>query len=104
MVCSGILNRGILGSLDSLFTFALFCAVRAFPIMTEKAEQPSHHNSHSNAPASRSESAKAADNVVDWDGSNDPEMPVNWPTRKKAPIVFVVTLSRFLTCVDGAFK
>ncbi|OQE30779.1 hypothetical protein PENFLA_c002G06271 [Penicillium flavigenum] len=65
--------------------------------MTEKAEQQRDPSSNSNALASRSESVKAADNVVDWDGSNDPEMPMNWPTRKKAPIVIVVTLSRFLT-------
>lgn len=35
--------------------------------------------------------------VVDWDGPNDPENPMNWSTREKAPIICVVTASRFMT-------
>lgn len=38
------------------------------------------------------------DNVVDWDGPNDPECPRNWPTSKKLP--FVIVTSSMIVCVS----
>lgn len=38
------------------------------------------------------------DNVVDWDGPDDPECPRNWPTSKKLP--FVIITSSMIVCVS----
>lgn len=37
--------------------------------------------------------------VVDWDSPDDPENPMNWPTRQKVSIICVVTTNRFVTYV-----
>lgn len=38
------------------------------------------------------------DNVVGWDGLDDPECPRNWPARRK--VLFVVVTSGMITCVS----
>lgn len=35
--------------------------------------------------------------VVDWNGPDDPEKPVNWPRSKKRAIISAVCLMRFTT-------
>jgi hypothetical protein len=35
--------------------------------------------------------------VVDWNGADDPEKPVNWPRSKKNQILGAVCLMRFTT-------
>jgi hypothetical protein len=36
-------------------------------------------------------------NVVDWDGPDDPEKPMNWSKTRKGGIIFAVGLMRFVT-------
>ncbi len=38
-------------------------------------------------------------NVVDWDGSDDPENPLNWPSWRKVTTLGVVSFIPFLSCV-----
>lgn len=35
--------------------------------------------------------------VVDWEGSEDPNNPMNWPTLKKGRIIALVSLMTFLS-------
>jgi hypothetical protein len=36
-------------------------------------------------------------NVVDWDGTNDPENPQNWPEKKKWTVVAVMSVMTLVT-------
>lgn len=36
-------------------------------------------------------------NVVDWDGPDDPENPLNWPSRRKVVIVTSISVITFIT-------
>jgi multidrug resistance protein len=36
-------------------------------------------------------------NIVDWDGDDDPEKPINWPNKKKWRNIFVVSALTLLT-------
>lgn len=36
-------------------------------------------------------------NVVDWDGPDDPENPMNWPQHKKVLNIVLISLFTFLT-------
>lgn len=36
-------------------------------------------------------------NVVDWDGPNDPENPLNWPAKKKFASIALISLISFLS-------
>ena len=36
-------------------------------------------------------------NIVDWDGPNDPENPLNWPTSKKVTAIGVISLITLLS-------
>ena len=36
-------------------------------------------------------------NTVDWDGADDPENPLNWPTSTKALQLVFMALNTFLT-------
>jgi hypothetical protein len=36
-------------------------------------------------------------NIVDWDGPNDPENPMNWPTSKKITNIALVSLITLLS-------
>jgi hypothetical protein len=38
-------------------------------------------------------------NVVDFDGPDDPENPMNWSTPKKTAAIAVVSLMTLLSCV-----
>ena len=35
--------------------------------------------------------------IVDWDGPNDPENPLNWPTAKKLATLSMVSIITFLS-------
>lgn len=35
--------------------------------------------------------------IVDWEGDNDPEKPLNWSTRQKAPNIVIMFFMTFLT-------
>jgi hypothetical protein len=41
-------------------------------------------------------------NVVDWDGSNDPEMAMNWTSRKKRTVTFLLRILTLLKCAQNA--
>ena len=46
------------------------------------------------------EEATPADNfIVDWDGEEDPENPLNWPPRKKAVNIALLSCLTFVTYV-----
>ncbi|KAK5988699.1 Efflux pump radE [Cladobotryum mycophilum] len=36
-------------------------------------------------------------NIVDWDGPDDPENPLNWPSRKKFAVVAIVSAITFIS-------
>ena len=36
-------------------------------------------------------------NIVDWEGPNDPENPMNWPTSKKVTAIGVISLITLLS-------
>ena len=38
-------------------------------------------------------------NVVDWDGPDDPEMPINWTATKKWTNIIIISALTMLTCV-----
>lgn len=38
-------------------------------------------------------------NIIDWDGPDDPEKPINWPRSRKAGVIGTVCLLRFVTYV-----
>lgn len=38
-------------------------------------------------------------NVIDWDGPDDPENPLNWPSRKKWTNIYLLSAITLLTCV-----
>lgn len=39
-------------------------------------------------------------NVVNWDGPDDPEKPLNWPASKKWINIALLSSITFLTCVS----
>jgi hypothetical protein len=41
-------------------------------------------------------------NVVDWDGPNDPEMAMNWTSRKKWTMPFLLSTLTLLKCAQNA--
>ncbi|KKY39433.1 putative mfs multidrug transporter [Diaporthe ampelina] len=45
-----------------------------------------------------SSTAANDDNIISWDGPDDPECPRNWPARRKA--LFVIVTSGMVTCVS----
>ncbi|KAJ9604913.1 hypothetical protein H2200_010302 [Cladophialophora chaetospira] len=60
-------------------------------------KQAIHKNRISNAAApSRDDPTKDA-NIVDWDGLEDPENPMNWPLRKKIIAISIVSVLAFLS-------
>jgi MFS transporter, DHA1 family, multidrug resistance protein len=38
--------------------------------------------------------------VVDWNGPNDPENPMNWPFWRKSGVITCVSIARFITWVS----
>lgn len=42
-------------------------------------------------------------NVVNWDGPDDPENPLNWPTRRKWINIFLLAIITTLTFVSYLF-
>lgn len=53
-----------------------------------------HHSQQASEPAQTAIEQETKDNVVDWDGSDDPQNPRNWPAWKR--IIQVVLVSAFL--------
>lgn len=49
------------------------------------------------------EEAEKDPNVVDFDGSNDPEHPMNWSQGKKTTSIVIVTLMTLLSYAPSAF-
>ena len=41
-------------------------------------------------------------NIVDWDGPDDPENPLNWNLKKKGTLVASISIITFLTLVHLA--
>lgn len=37
--------------------------------------------------------------IVDWDGPDDPENPMNWPPRKKWTLIFILAMVTLVTYV-----
>jgi hypothetical protein len=55
-------------------------------------QQPSSAHGRAEMPSSRNL------NVVDWDGPDDLENPINWNSGRKATIVTLVSVITFLRC------
>lgn len=53
-----------------------------------------HHEQQSREPTKTATEQETKDNVVDWEGSDDPENPRNWPAWKR--VIQVVFASAFL--------
>lgn len=51
------------------------------------------------APSEASQDSTSSIVVVDWDGPDDPEKPLNWSRTKKRAIISAVCLMRFTTYV-----
>ena len=50
------------------------------------------------SPPSTSQLSNGEDpDIVDWDGPNDPELPINWPQLRKWRNVLLVATLTFLT-------
>lgn len=47
------------------------------------------------------EAPVANDFVVDWEGEDDPENPLNWSSRRKAINVACISCLTFVTYVPG---
>jgi hypothetical protein len=45
------------------------------------------------------EEAPRDPNIVDWDGPDDPENPLNWTTKRKVSATLSISLITFLTYV-----
>lgn len=44
-------------------------------------------------------------NIVDWDGPDDPDMAMNWPSRKKWTMTFLLSTLTLLTyATDGTLS
>jgi hypothetical protein len=46
--------------------------------------------------AAAAEAAAPDPNMVDWNGKDDPERPINWPLKKKIGIMIVLGVFRLL--------
>ena len=53
------------------------------------ANEPADHNTTSKE--------ETDDFIVDWDGDDDPENPLNWPSRKKGIIIALLSSLTFVT-------
>ena len=58
------------------------------------ASEDGHNDRQSSEPDQTAIAQEIKDNVVDWDGPNDPQNPQNWPTWKRT--MQVVLASAFL--------
>lgn len=72
--------------------------------MVEEKEPPQQATISELPPGSACPSEGVSSNasllkVVDWNGPDDPEKPVNWPRSKKNQILGAVCLMRFTTYV-----
>jgi hypothetical protein len=48
-------------------------------------------------------SSETDPNMVDWDGSDDPEDPMNWPDSKKWTNISILSLLTVVTWVMGQY-
>lgn len=63
-------------------------------------EKQSIHDNDGLTPDPAAEEKPVKDlNVVDWDGPEDPENPMNWPLRKKVTAIGIVSVLAFLSYV-----
>ncbi|GAM85273.1 hypothetical protein ANO11243_032770 [Dothideomycetidae sp. 11243] len=59
---------------------------------------PNTVHEKTNRSRASSTSVSAADQfAVDWDGEDDPEMPLNWPKGKKALLIVIISSLTFVT-------
>jgi hypothetical protein len=54
-----------------------------------------HHDQQSSEPDQAAIEQETKDNVVDWDGPDDPQKPLNWPAWKRMTQVFHATIFLF---------
>ena len=70
---------------------------------TQDHENSLNHDPEKALPAATAESSNEKTqeekdpNVLDWNGPDDPDKPINWPTKKKWPNVAVISALTFLT-------
>lgn len=61
---------------------------------------PQHDVEKAGRDSSKGESPEVTESEeIDWDGSDDPDKPVNWPQTKKWRITLTVSMLSFMTFV-----
>jgi hypothetical protein len=63
------------------------------------AFKPGQHGRRSSDPEQTAVERETKDNIVDWDGPDDPQNPLNWPAWKR--MTQVVLASAFLLTAYG---
>ncbi|PLB52330.1 MFS general substrate transporter [Aspergillus steynii IBT 23096] len=65
------------------------------------SDESTEHAGNNHPDVSSSSSAED-ENVVDWTGPNDPDMPLNWPRYRQFSIIAVVTACRFTAMLSSS--
>lgn len=71
--------------------------MRADDYDVERASQITDLQAFDRAPG------KTENDVVDWNGNDDPELPINWPLRKKWINILTVSALTLLTYVESRY-
>jgi hypothetical protein len=64
--------------------------------LSDDLEKQSDQGSHGSVIDMKEKTAEAED-IVDWDGPDDPENPINWTTHQKAVAIGIVSLITMLS-------
>jgi hypothetical protein len=60
-------------------------------------KQHGHPGEAADATSDGGEERQSNPNIVNWDGPDDPENPMNWPLSKKAGAICIISLITFLS-------
>ncbi|CAI6337308.1 unnamed protein product [Periconia digitata] len=58
---------------------------------------PEHQPTEDDVDMEKVETGAKDPDIVDWDGDNDPENPLNWPRSKRLPVIIVVSFVAMLS-------
>ena len=64
------------------------------PLAHDVEKQSLHEKDNSSAEA---EEKPKDPNIVDWDGPDDPENPMNWSSKKKVTTIAIISAITFLS-------
>ena len=66
---------------------------------SESQSPPFDHDTEPSSEVTDKKDEDSDPNIVDWDGPDDPENPMNWSQSKKNVNIFLVSVFTFLTWV-----